>query len=238
MANQAEQRNCRKHGKPYQPNKILRKKHGKPSRTNKADKRIKVTGEVMSSRGNHGTTNTKVSRSLGIESQPMQWLTSLIISRYICRQKNIFAKIHLQAAYKRPPTALTLKCQICGAPAPDHLHFGGRHHLCYIPSSIRSIFQIILFLNSLCFLGHCCYSCRAFFRRSTKRKKVKGSLRYKSQDKIFQTIIFSVRCRSGGNNCVVTEGTRKCISCRYDKCIKADMKVNIIDISTIVIMIW
>ena len=26
--------------------------------------------------------------------------------------------------------------------------------------------------------GHCCYSCRAFFRRSTKRKAVKGSLRF------------------------------------------------------------
>ena len=58
--------------------KILQKKHDKPSRTNKADKRIKVTGEVMSSRGDHGTTNTKVSRSLGIESQPMQWLSSFM----------------------------------------------------------------------------------------------------------------------------------------------------------------
>merc|ERR1719278_53422 len=84
--------------------------------------------------------------------------------------------------YKRPPTALTLQCQICGAPAPDHLHFG----------------------------GHCCYSCRAFFRRSTKRKSVKGSL----------------RCRSGTNNCLVTEETRNCISCRYDKCIKAGMKAE------------
>ena len=50
-------------------------------------------------------------------------------------------------------------------------------------------------------------------------------------------MIFLVRCRSGGNNCVVTEETRNCISCRYDKCIKAGMKVNIIDISTIVIII-
>ena len=58
--------------------KILQKKHDKPNRTNKADKNIKVTGEVMSSRGDHGTTNTKVSRSLGIESQPMQWLSSFV----------------------------------------------------------------------------------------------------------------------------------------------------------------
>ena len=34
-----------------------------------------------------------------------------------------------------------------------------------------------------------------------------------------------VRCRSGTNNCLVTEETRNCISCRYDKCIKAGMKV-------------
>ena len=33
------------------------------------------------------------------------------------------------------------------------------------------------------------------------------------------------RCRSGTNNCLVTEETRNCISCRYDKCIKAGMKV-------------
>ena len=75
MANQAEQTNCIKQSKP---NKNTAKKHGKPSRTNKADKKIKVTGEVMSSRGDHGTTNTKVSRSLGIESQPMQWLSSFM----------------------------------------------------------------------------------------------------------------------------------------------------------------
>ena len=38
-----------------------------------------------------------------------------------------------------------------------------------------------------------------------------------------------VRCRSGGNSCVVTEEKRKCISCRYDKCIKAGMKVKILN---------
>ena len=38
---------------------------------------------------------------------------------------NRYLSKYLQPAYKRPPTALTLQCQICGAPAPDHLHFGG-----------------------------------------------------------------------------------------------------------------
>ena len=38
-------------------------------------------------------------------------------------------------------------------------------------------------------------------------------------------MITLVRCRSGTNNCLVTEETRNCISCRYDKCIKAGMKV-------------
>ena len=38
-------------------------------------------------------------------------------------------------------------------------------------------------------------------------------------------LITLVRCRSGTNNCLVTEETRNCISCRYDKCIKAGMKV-------------
>ena len=34
-----------------------------------------------------------------------------------------------------------------------------------------------------------------------------------------------LRCRSGKNNCLVTKETRKCANCRYDKCIKAGMKV-------------
>ena len=40
------------------------------------------------------------------------------------------------------------------------------------------------------------------------------------------------RCRSGTNNCLVTEETRNCISCRYNKCIKAGMKVLEITIIT------
>ena len=29
---------------------------------------------------------------------------------------------------KRPPAVLTLPCGVCGAPAPDHKHFGGREY--------------------------------------------------------------------------------------------------------------
>jgi hypothetical protein len=29
---------------------------------------------------------------------------------------------------KRPPAMLTLPCGVCGAPAPDHKHFGGREY--------------------------------------------------------------------------------------------------------------
>ena len=42
---------------------------------------------------------------------------------------------------------------------------------------------------------------------------------------LLMMMITLVRCRSGTNNCLVTEETRNCISCRYDKCIKAGMKV-------------
>ena len=47
----------------------------------------------------------------------------------------------VQVKKRRAPTLLVLDCSVCSAPAPDHLHFG----------------------------GHCCYSCRAFFRRTIQR---------------------------------------------------------------------
>ena len=28
---------------------------------------------------------------------------------------------------KRAPTALTVDCNVCGGPAPDHIHFGGKY---------------------------------------------------------------------------------------------------------------
>merc|ERR1711892_1463922 len=80
---------------------------------------------------------------------------------------------------KRPPAPLNLTCGVCSAPAPDHLHFG----------------------------AHTCYSCRAFFRRTTQRKLAKGLK----------------RCRTGLNNCKVSDETKNCIHCRYLKCIKIGM---------------
>ena len=57
---------------------------------------------------------------------------------------------YLQPAYKRPPTALTLQCQICGAPAPDHLHFGGNVILCIFGG--RAFFYFLLWIIQSCSL--------------------------------------------------------------------------------------
>ena len=49
---------------------------------------------------------------------------SYINSRYLhflLENMNIIFK----AKQKRAPTALTVDCSVCGAPAPDHIHFGG-----------------------------------------------------------------------------------------------------------------
>merc|ERR1711892_1224860 len=80
---------------------------------------------------------------------------------------------------KRPPAPLNLTCGVCSAPAPDHLHFG----------------------------GHCCYSCRAFFRRTSQRKAAKGLK----------------RCRTGLKNCEVSDVKKNCIHCRYLKCLEIGM---------------
>jgi len=82
---------------------------------------------------------------------------------------------------KRAPTALTVDCGVCSGPAPDHLHFGAR----------------------------CCYSCRAFFRRTAPRKS-------------------SLRCRSGLGECDVAHRNKKCISCRYEKCIRIGMNPDLV----------
>ena len=49
--------------------------------------------------------------------------------------------------------------------------------------------------------GHCCYSCRAFFRRTVQRVRKKGLK----------------RCRTGGQDCEVTPATKTCIHCRYTR---------------------
>jgi len=84
---------------------------------------------------------------------------------------------------KRAPTALLISCTVCGAPAPDHLHFG----------------------------GHCCYSCRAFFRRTIER--------------MAKTDIV---CRTGLRTCEVSAMSKGCSACRYHKCLQVGMSVSLL----------
>ena len=58
------------------------------------------------------------------------------------------------------------------------------------------------------FTGQSCYSCRAFFRRTSPRP------------------ISSFRCRSGLNNCTINSGSKSCIPCRLTKCIQVSFKLN------------
>ena len=55
--------------------------------------------------------------------------------------------------------------------------------------------------------AHCCYSCRAFFRRTVERIEKKGLK----------------RCKTGRKNCDVTTSSKSCIHCRYNKCIQIGM---------------
>ena len=41
-----------------------------------------------------------------------------------------------KVAYKRRPTTLSLACGVCGAPAPDHVHFGGSKLRYYVQYSL------------------------------------------------------------------------------------------------------
>ena len=58
------------------------------------------------------------------------------------------------------------------------------------------------------FTGQSCYSCRAFFRRTSPRP------------------ISSFRCRSGLNNCTINSGSKSCIPCRLTKCLQVSCKLN------------
>ena len=62
---------------------------------------------------------------------------------------------------KRRPANLCISCPVCGGPAPDHVHFGGKTD----PPDPPVRAPVIIFH----FIGQCCYSCRAFFRRSSSR---------------------------------------------------------------------
>ena len=90
---------------------------------------------------------------------------------------------------KRRPANLCISCPVCGGPAPDHVHFGGFLEFFFSPSSSDTS-------------GQCCYSCRAFFRRSSSRP------------------VTSFRCRSGRNDCIITSGIKSCIPCRLTKCLQ------------------
>ena len=56
--------------------------------------------------------------------------------------------------------------------------------------------------------GQSCYSCRAFFRRTSPRP------------------VSSFSCRSGLNNCSINSGSKSCIPCRLTKCLQVSYKQN------------
>ena len=53
--------------------------------------------------------------------------------------------------------------------------------------------------------GQSCYSCRAFFRRTSVKNPSK------------------FRCRTGKHDCKISNGVKTCISCRLDKCLKVSL---------------
>ena len=61
------------------------------------------------------------------------------------------------------------------------------------------IFWIYCYLSA-----RCCYSCRAFFRRRAKKND-------------------NQRCRSNDGQCLITACSKKCITCRYNKCLSVGM---------------
>ena len=60
--------------------------------------------------------------------------------------------------------------------------------------------------------GHCCYSCRAFFRRTSQRVKLKGLK----------------KCKTGLGLCDVSEAAKSCINCRYSKCLSIGMTPDLL----------
>ena len=113
---------------------------------------------------------------------------------------------------KRPPAPLNLICGVCSAPAPDHLHFGGK---VWLGISCKDLFK------PPNFVAHTCYSCRAFFRRTAQRKAAKGLK----------------RCRTGLKKCQVSDEKKNCIHCRYLKCLKIGMTTDLMQVK-IVYCLW
>ncbi|XP_023336326.1 uncharacterized protein LOC111707447 [Eurytemora carolleeae] len=85
--------------------------------------------------------------------------------------------------FKKKKAVLNKQCWVCGAPAAEHVHYG----------------------------AICCYSCRAFFRRSGAR---------------------NYQCIRGDFQCEVNTKFRKyCKKCRYKKCLDSGMKPELVDAS-------
>ena len=126
----------------------------------------------------------------------------------------------VQVKKRRAPTLLVLDCSVCSAPAPDHLHFG----------------------------GHCCYSCRAFFRRTIQRmEKIDVVCRwvpssyavsmllhtqYLHTDYTLSvyTISTHVVFRTGTGDCEVSETSKSCSACRFEKCLQVGMKRELLQV--------
>ena len=126
----------------------------------------------------------------------------------------------VQVKKRRAPTLLVLDCSVCSAPAPDHLHFG----------------------------GHCCYSCRAFFRRTIQRmEKIDVVCRWVLTQYLYSfytlsTYIHSIRTlsthylsthvvfRTGTGDCEVSETSKSCSACRFEKCLQVGMKRELLQV--------
>ena len=94
--------------------------------------------------------------------------------------------------------ALILSCEVCCAPASGHVHFGGE----------IAILISVPGVTITTIAGHCCYSCRAFFRRTVARVARAGLK----------------RCRTGGRDCdVASVPGRGCSHCRYTRCLAIGM---------------
>ena len=112
------------------------------------------------------------------------------------------AIVNVKPKKKRAPAALIINCDVCDAPAPDHLHFGGRGRVLVRHGLARSLI-----------LGHCCYSCRAFFRRTIERLSK-----------------MEVVCRTGEDNCRIDVSTKSCSACRYQKCLDIGMTSSLLQV--------
>ena len=99
---------------------------------------------------------------------------------------------------KKRQIPLTNTCEVCGGKAPAHNHYGG-----------KIIFELNIFtvLNINNISANCCFSCRAFFRRTTLRIRKKGLK----------------QCREKEPGMCDVKINTNCIHCRYNKCLAIGM---------------